>query len=297
MKKTVTGILIACCFSTAQAQINFVKELNAIPPLQKTAKEAFTVSEIKQNDTYFSYVSEGKARKTYADQILKKTELYQAIVKAKGAALTAPATQAAVDFSDLNSPEMQAKIAAMSQEEKMKFAMEVRQRMNNNQNIQTITNGTKTNPALTQAEAEVGAAYTKLLEGLQKIAMLHHKLDNSACAGLCGSEAEITEACAKKIAACESKAAHTHAAAGTKNYADYAGKCLAEYTKAKTNFLLSLTKFDEIAATLPDADKAEAMIAVAGWVAGVNAWFSGVEKDGAAVIVDAKNNVYTKGEY
>jgi hypothetical protein len=297
MEKLFISILTVLIILRLPAQ-DLVKTFNATPALQTTPKGAYTMSTIQQYDNSCSYVDAGKQRNDFSEQVKEAMKPYIAIEENKAQTADAAGSKAATDFSDLNSPEMQAKIAKMSQEEKMKFALEVQKRVQSNQNIQTINTTCQENPALLQAREKVDAAWKKMIDAIVDLKMQHHMLDlQKSCEGICGTEAHPVPDCSKKMEACENKASHEHVTAELKNYSDYIKAFQAALEKTKPEFTSALQKFEAVAKTCTNKDKSASLIAVYGYISALNSMYTDIEKQGAMIIVDAKNNVYTKKEY
>lgn len=286
----------ACLFAAGlSAQTSVVAEFKAMPAFPTTAKGAFAASKTQFFDNHYSYVDYSDAVKNFQTKVQNDIKPYTAIVTAKGTAATPAGVGAANDFSDLSSPETQAKIAKMTQEEKIKFAMEVQARMAANKNLQTVNAAAKPSP-MVSVTTKIGVAYEKLVKTFATYQEGAFKGYN-VCDGICGKEGVIDPVCDAKIKACENKESHAFYAAETARYAQFMKDQLALFNKQKVEFENSLKEFDVQAAKYKPDEIATDYVTVLGWIGVIGGSIGDYEKSGANIIVGAKNNVYTQKEY
>ncbi|MGZ3883518.1 MAG: hypothetical protein ACXVPQ_04235 [Bacteroidia bacterium] len=289
-------IPVICFFAGAvQSQTSMLAEFKAMPAFPATAQEAFKSSKTKVADKTCIYVGNSDAITAYTEKLKKDLEPYTAIILAKGKAGTPAGMAAASDFSDLNSPETQAKLAKMTQEEKIKFAMEIQARMAANKNVQTVNTINKPSP-LTAITTQVGQAYQQLIPVLQEFKAGVNKTYN-ICDGICGGEGVNDPTCQARITACENKESHAYFKEETTRYAQFMKDVTANYNKQKVNFEASLKQFDEQASKYSKEEIAGDYSLIIGWIGAISNFTGAYEKSGSEIIVSAKNNTYVKAEY
>ena len=201
-KLLVFGFIFNSFLSSSQTSM--FAEFKAIPAFPLGAKEAFKACKTSSVDSYYSFQDYSEPTILYLRKIQNDTKPFEAIVLAKGKAGIAPGMGAANDFSDLNSPETQAKIAKMTEEEKIKFAMEIQERMKNNKNVQYINTASKPSP-LTAIVLKLSVSSQKLLSFLPEFTPAPFK-GYGNCGDLCPVIDDPT--CAARMRICENKAAH-----------------------------------------------------------------------------------------
>lgn len=278
----------------ASAQTSMLSEFQAMPAMPATAKGAYSISKINISaDKNYSYKGNSDAVTVYQQRIQNEIKPYTDIITAKGKAGIAPGMGAASDFSDLTSPEVQAKLAKMTQEEKIKFAMEVQARMNSNKNLQAVSATNKPSP-MTGITTALGQSYQKIVATFTAFTAAPFN-GYSSCPGLCNGDNDPN--CEKKIQACESKASHSYYATETARYAELMKKVQADYAVQKKEFEAKLKEFDTAAAKYSKEDIAGDYSVVLGWIGGIAGQFGDYEQKGAELIVSAKNNVYVTKEY
>ena len=124
-KLLFAGLLIK---ASLVAQTSMLAEFKAMPAFPADANTDFTSSKITKADSRYIYQDNSQPVHDYSIRLQNDARPYQDIVTAKARQGIPSGKAAANDFSDLSSPETQAKIAKMSKEEQMKFAMEIQAR-------------------------------------------------------------------------------------------------------------------------------------------------------------------------
>jgi len=275
------------------SQTSMFTEFAALPSFPPGAKEAFKAVKTSSASEYYSFQDYSTPTLAYQKKIEKDLEPFKQIILAKGAAGIAPGMGAANDFSDLNSPEMQAKIAKMTQEEKIKFAMEVQERMKNNKNIQTVTASTKPSP-LMGIVLKLNSFSQKLLALLPDFSATpfpgYHQCDN-----LCPVVDDPT--CATRTRVCENKAAHAFYTPEVKRYNDFIKNTTLQFNQNKAAFEKDLKEFDALASKYPKDELAADYMNVFSMLSSFLVKLQEYEKQGAGIIIETKNNAYCKTDY
>ncbi len=291
MKTPYTFIAALLC-AAASAQTTVLNDFKAMPLAPATAKAAFDASKTEIFDHHYMYNDCSAAMNNYANRLVKNGEPYKNAAMARNNATNPAAQAAANDFSDLNSPETQAKIAKMSDAEKMKFAMEIQQRMAKNKNVQQIQTTNKPDPLvnlttlITQKANELALALpeykTPAFPGFV------------ACTGLCN---ESNPACAKIVSACESKVANDFYNKQVAEYAKLVKTSLDNYNAKKTDLEKLLSDFDTQSKKYTTDDIHASVLGVYVAIGTIADRMKRNEKAGALLILDAKNNGYTQKNF
>ena len=275
------------------SQISMLTEFKAMPTFPLGAKEAFKASNVSSADGYYSYQGPGVATNAYNKKLQIDTKPFQEIILAKGKQGITPGMNAANDFSDLNSPETQAKIAKMTQDEKIKFAMEIQERMKNNKNVQTVTAASKPSPLMVLV-IKISNSSQKLLSFLPEFTLAPFS-GYGKCNNLCPVYDDPT--CDARMRACEDKAAHAFYIPEVKRYNDFMKNIIAQFNLNKTAFENDLKEFDTQASKYPKDEVAADYMNVFSAISLFSLKLEDYEKKGATIIVDSKNNPYCKNDF
>lgn len=290
--KTLNLFFALLLCTTASAQTSILADFKAIPLAPATAKAGFDASKTGIFDNHYMYNDCSVAMSAYADRLVKNGEPYKKAAEARSNKTNPAAQGAANDFSDLNSPETQAKIAKMSDAEKMKFAMEIQQRMANNKNIQQINTTNKPDP-LTGLATQINQKANELA-----LALPEYKTPTfpgyGACEGLCS---ESNPACGKIVAACENKVAHDFYNKQVAEYARLVKTSLDNYNAKKSELEKLLTDFDTQSKKYTTDDIHASVLGVYVAISSIAERMKRNEKAAALLIIDAKNNGYTQKDF
>lgn len=291
--KILISALFVCISSVVlYAQTAATSDFNSIPLIVGSSKAAFEQSKTKVFNGNYMYENYSDQIKLVFDQIQTHCEPYKKAAENKAVATNAPAAGAAADFADLNSPAMQEKIAKMSQEEKVKFAMEVQQRMAANKNVQQINQLNKPDPLLDLS--------TRITNEAQRLASLlaDYKMqtrpDYSSCEKLCS---ESNPVCYKIVSTCQKKKAKDYYKQEMGNYADMMKKNQELMTEQKGSLAGLLQEYDAESKKYKTDDIHASAIAVYTAVGTVLDKVRACEESGALLMVDAKNNSFAKGDF
>ena len=292
MKKIIFATALLSINVITKAQMSMVAEFATIPTLPTSAKDAFArCSTSVSKDKTVSYIQASNPIIEFQQKIINDSKPLQTIILAEGNKKTPQANSVVNDYSYLSSAEMQAKMAKMTQEEKMKFAMELRQKMNGDKNVQTFN--VKPNLALLAEQQKVNDAYNTLMSTINN--PYTFKEESDKCNFNCKEYND--DACYKKTDACRNKEAHELFLKNIANYDAYLKTATATYNAAKVTFITTLTSFDAVAKNATDIEQAQAQSPVLGNISMVNEAIKNIEQNGASIIIGAKNNQYTKNEY
>jgi hypothetical protein len=284
----------ALCISFAlvvQGQNKFTTLYKSIPTQSvSTAKQCFAASEVNSFDSHYSYVK-SKDFDAFQEKVKTIVKPYTEATLAKGKAGTNPGVAAANDFSDLNSPEMQKKIAAMSKEEQIKFAMEIRARMDQNKNLQQV-NAINAPDPLVNLAIKISTASTELIKSIPTFT-------TAAFPGYspCGSCGELDDACAKKARICEEKIAKNFYSAQIQLYEKHMKGIMTNFNTKKLEYEKLLAQYDKESLKYTPNDINASATNVISSINGIATALLSNQEQGAKLIVEAKNNVYSKSEY
>ncbi|MBA2614027.1 MAG: hypothetical protein H0U95_18840 [Bacteroidetes bacterium] len=295
MKKINHFIFCALGFISCNmaSQTHMLAEFKAMPALALSSTEAFKASKIKINDGVYFYEAASDPITAYNKKLHEDNKLNQDIIVAKGQAGIAPGMGAANDFSDLNSPETQAKLAKMTQDEKIKFAMEIQARMQNNKNLQAVSVQTKPSP-LTGILLKLSTS----LQDLLTIMPEYKKAPSPGfdkCAITCASDNDPV--CAAKIKACYNKISKDFYTAEITRYNAFIKNIATQYNLKKTAFENNLKEFDSQAAKYKREEIATDNSTVIALLMNVAERIEAYEKIGAMILLEAKNDNNCKNAF
>ena len=286
-----------CLFGFAPAiilsQTSMLAEFKAMPALPVGAKEAFKASQVNYSSDMYFYKDYSLPVASYIKKIEADNKPYQDIITAKGKAGMAPGMGAANDFSDLNSPETQAKLAKMTQEEKIKFAMEIQQRMQSNKNLQAVSAQTKPSPLIN--------IILKLNQSSQALLAVMPDFIRSPdatygkCANLCPVDNDPT--CEARINACYHKISSEYFNSEITRFNTLIKNAQSQYLLKKGAFENDLKEFDTQAAKCSKDDIAVDCSNALTMILAVATRIATYEKEGATLLVEAKNTTYCKNDF
>jgi hypothetical protein len=268
-------------------------EFKTMPGFPVGAKEAFKAAKTEIFNDAPSYIDCSAPMQAYSKKLVADQKPFTDISVAKANQTNPAAAAAANDFSDLNSPEMQAKIAKMSPEEQMKFAMELQARIAQNKNVQTINKVNKPSP-LTALSLKLSSSSQALLATLAADFNEASFPGYNKCQGLCK---ETDPTCAKRVSACENKISHDFFNSEIVRYAAFIKETQAAYEARKAAFEADLATFDAQAAKYPKEEIASDYTGAFVMLGNIANRIKEYEKAGALLIIHAKNNPYCKNDY
>jgi hypothetical protein len=276
----------------ALSQTSMAAEFKAMPAFPTDVKEAFTASKVTITSDNCFYKESSDPVHAYIVKLQNDSKPYQAAILAKGQKGTPTGIAVANDFSDLSSPEMQAKLAKMSQEEKMKFAMEMQERMKSNTNVQAANALTRPSP-LTGIVLKLSKSAEALAATLTPYGAAA-PLKYDACNFNCG---EFDKICSEKVAACNHRVSQAYYNAEIMRYNAFIKAIPPQYDLKKKAFEDDLKEFDKQAASYSLDETAADYSNVITMLYRIARMVENYEKEGAMILVDAKNNPYCRKDF
>lgn len=285
---------IASCFfvlisGLLVSQTTMLQDFKSLPAFPVTASDAFTKSKIIANDGHYTYDRSSDAIYNYEQKLQNEVKPYTAIIEAKGKAGIPTGKAVANDFSDLSSPETQAKLAKMTQEEKIKFAMEIQQRMKTNKNVQSANEQIKLGP-LTNLVLKLNASCTALFSTLAPYPPTTAKIRYDKCDFHCG---ENDQACGNRANACNKKETIDFYTTEVARYNAFIKTIPPAFNSKKDAFEKDLKEFDDQAAKYKKEDIAVECSNVLAMLTRFAVAVEAYEKQGATLLIEAKNDAFS----
>lgn len=285
VKWLLAGVLIK---ASLVAQTSMLTEFKAMPAFPTDANTDFVSSKTTKADSRYMYQDNSQPVHDYSVRLQNDTRPYQDIVTAKGQQGIPSGKAAASDFSDLSSPETQAKIARMSKEEQMKFAMEIQARMNGNANIQAVQAQTRPSPLLGTV-LKLSRSCDTLFATLKPF-IKGPQINLNVCDFHCREYDD--KPCYDRMTACNRKVSRDHYNEEINRYNTFIKSVHEQYELKRKAFENRLKEYDAEAAKYPANDIAGDNINALSMIMRISGMLSDYEKQGAMIVLEAKNDPY-----